>query len=231
MALILRRDEVLTLFNASLDNARALFDAASHLALVYKEKNYPSLGLAELALEELGKSYSLLCLLSKVEQISDWTFFWREWKNHDLKAHRGFFYEFFCTIRVEIKSNDKIQLPLLPRGKFSNEKVASFYVDIDKSNRKIHVPSIEVTNQESILRIASLMGLFNSAQYVQDWLNSNESDDFKNAISDYAFVTITEEMYQQDVKRTLERLRTDNKDYNNALECIWNNFAPSGEEG
>ncbi|WP_446725140.1 AbiV family abortive infection protein [Mucilaginibacter sp. SJ] len=57
------------------------------------------LGIAELALEELGKSYTLLAYHSKAFTITDWKRFWKDWKSHEVKASRGFFYEFFCTLR------------------------------------------------------------------------------------------------------------------------------------
>ena len=118
----LTRQEILELFCSSVDNAYYLYQTASETALHLKNKKYPSLGLAELALEELGKSYSCLAMYSKADTTKDWTAFWKEWRQHDLKAHRAFFYEFFCLTRIEIEFADtELKFPTI-RQSFSKEK-------------------------------------------------------------------------------------------------------------
>jgi AbiV family abortive infection protein len=214
----LKRKELFELFCSSLDNAHHLYKAAKETALSLSEEKYPSLGLAELALEELGKSYSCLAYYSKSETTRDWKIFWKEWRDHDLKAHRAFFYEFFCLLRIEIDGGD-LEFPT-NRKKFSKEKEAAFYVDIDKSNRKIHIPKNEITNVECLRRATSLIGLFSAAFYIKDWLSESNSEDFKNAISDYAYLTISTQMYQQDVFNVLEGMKKNNTDYDNGLEKI-----------
>jgi AbiV family abortive infection protein len=176
-----------------------------------ENKNFPSLGLAELALEELGKSFSCLAMYSKTETTNDWTTFWKEWKNHDLKAHRAFFYEFYCVTRLEIDFEDKVLHFPTNRQGFSKEKEASFYVDIDKGNRKIHKAEIEISDEECLRRITSLVGLYNSAFYVKDWMTENINENTKHAISDFAYLTLTTEMYQQDVLNVIEKMRNSNK--------------------
>lgn len=222
----LKNTELLQLFSYSIDNAFELFNAAQHLTVSYTGEKYPSLGLAELALEELGKSYTCLAYYSKANKINDWTVFWKEWKDHDLKAQRAFFYEFFCLLRVELdiqKFKDKF--PTL-RERFSKEKEHSFYVDIDKSNRKIHIPSKEITDDECINRLTSLIGLLNATFHIRDWFETDNSENFKNAISDYAFETISKQMYQQDVENVLKKMRTENEEYNRGLDTIWSLFRP-----
>lgn len=227
----LTQKELLELFSLSIDNALQLFNAAQHLATSFDGKKYPSLGLAELALEELGKSYTCLAYYSKANEITDWAIFWKEWKNHELKAHRAFFYEFFCVQRIELKSPKfHDNFPSL-RGRFSKEKEISFYVDIDKTNRLIHNPEIEISDDECLNRLVSLIGLFNVTFHIREWLESENSPNFKNAISDYAFVTISTEMYQQDVENVLNKLRTDNHEYNNGLETIRSLFKPNSSVG
>lgn len=213
----LKKEELLTLFNCSIDNAFYLYKCANKILLELEENKYPSLGLAELALEELGKSYSCLAYYSKSGSLDNWKGFWKEWKNHDLKAHRGFFYEFFCLLRLELEYDNKDDELAFPsaKGKFSKEKEASFYVDIDKGNRKIHIPE-----KECIRRVTSLAGLFNAAFYIKDWLAENSDENFRNAISDYAFKTISTEMYQQDVNNILQEMKTENSEYNRALGKI-----------
>lgn len=221
----LKKNELKALFNASIDNSNAIFEAANELAIKYTKKKFPSLGLAELSLEELGKSYSCLAYYSKADQITDWKSFWKEWKDHDIKAHRAFFFEFFCLLRINIDDEMFETLPS-PRGKFSKEKELSFYVDIDKSNRQIHIPSDEISDKECLFRCASLLGLLNSALHIKDWMNSEKSENFKNAISDYAYLTLTTNMYQQDVKKVLDAMQTSDADYNSGLKAIWGLFNP-----
>lgn len=223
----LKKEEILSLYNATTENCYELFKAALHMATKYDGKKYVSLGIAELALEELGKSYSLLAQYSKAHTISDWKQFWKDWRAHDVKAARGFFYEFFCTIRVEITDPiDPILSEIIPRGKFSVEKELAFYVDIDKNSRAIHVPEQNIRDEEAISQVFSLFGLLNPALKIKDWLNSEEPDAFKDAISDYAYVTLTEEVYQQDVPEILKSLKGSNQDYNRALDYIWILFNP-----
>jgi AbiV family abortive infection protein len=216
----LKKQEVLELFCSSIDNAYYLYQIASDTALQLKNKKYPSLGLAELALEELGKSYSCLAIYSKADTTKDWPSFWKEWRQHDLKAHRAFFYEFFCLTRIEIEFGDKeLKFPTI-RQSFSKEKEVAFYVDIDKGNRKIHKPEIDISDEECLRRVTSLVGLFSAAFYIKDWLIENLSEDFKNAISDYAYLTLTTEMRQQDVLNVLAKMKGYNAEYNNGLDKI-----------
>ena len=216
----LKKHEVMELFNSSLDNAHYLLSSAQDTLSHTKNKKFPSLGLAELALEELGKSYSCLSYYSQCDRLKDWSIFWKEWKNHDLKAHRAFFYEFFCLLRIEIDFKDKeLKFPSV-RQSFSKEKEAAFYVDIDKGNRKIHKPEIEISDEECYCRVMSIFGLISAAFYVKEWLQEATSENFKNAISDFAYLTISTNIYQQDVLETLERMQTENREYNEGLNKI-----------
>ena len=216
----LQKQEVLELFCSSIDNAYNLYQVARDTALQLKNKKYPSLGLAELALEELGKSYSCLAMYSKVDKTKDWSSFWKERRQHDLKAHRSFFYEFFCLTRIEIDFGDKeLKFPPI-RQNFSKEKEAAFYVDIDEANRKIHKPEIDISDEECLRRVTSLVGLFSAAFYIKDWLTGSTSEDFRNAISDYAYRTLTTEMYQQDVLDVLAHMKGENTEYNKGLDKI-----------
>jgi AbiV family abortive infection protein len=216
----LNKSEILDLFCSSIDNSFCLFKTAKETALNSENSKFPSLGLAELALEELGKSFSCLAIYSKADNLNDWTIFWKEWRNHDLKAHRAFFYEFYCVSRLEIDFEDKVLNFPTNRKNFSKEKEASFYVDIDKGNRKIHKPEIEISNEECIRRVTSLVGLYNSAFHIKDWMTDSISEKSKDAISDFAYLTLTIEMYQQDVIAVLEKMKSTNDEYNDGLYKI-----------
>jgi AbiV family abortive infection protein len=224
----LKKEELLELFNSSVDNAFFMYKCSKKILLELEKNKYPSLGLAELALEELGKSFTCLAYYSKAQSLDDWKDFWKDWKNHDLKAHRAFFYEFFSLLRLEMEyenEDDALEFPSV-KGNFSKEKEASFYVDIDKGNRKIHKPENEISDEECIRRVTSLLGLFNAAFFIQDWFKENSNEDFRNAISDYAFRTISTEMYQQDVLNVLKEMENENAEYNKGLGKIKSIFKP-----
>ena len=143
----LKKEELLELFNSAVDNSFYLYECSQKILFELDKNKYPSLGLAELSLEELGKSFTCLAYYSNVQNLDNWKEFWSEWKNHDLKAHRAFFYEFFSLFRIELEyenEKDTLDFPSV-RRKFSKEKEASFYVDIDKGNRKIHKPEISTS--------------------------------------------------------------------------------------
>ena len=215
--------ELLHLFNASLNNSKNLFDAAKFLAYNYNKPNYPSLGLAEIGLEELGKTYSCLAYYSKAKEIDDWQLFWRDWKSHNTKAHRAYLFEFFCPLRIEVDDHLFQSIPT-PRGRFSKEKEAAFYVDIDKQNRKIHIPVDEIKDKECLFIILKIIGLLNSAYYVRDWMNSANDENYKRAISDYAFAILTSNIILQDAEVVIKQMRTDNEHYNNGLSAILSLF-------
>lgn len=224
----LKSDELLILFFHSVDNANYLFKSARDIVFNSKGKKYPSLGLAELALEELGKSYTCLAYYSTANCIEDWSLFWKDWKGHETKASRAFFYEFFCLLRLEIDAPEfKSNFPST-KGKFSKEKELAFYVDIDRGNRKLLIPSVEVTDIECMNRIASLVGLFNAAFHVVDWMKAEKPAQYRKAISDYAYKTLTTEMYQHDVEQVIQQMHHPvDQDYNSGLQDILTLFKSS----
>ncbi len=121
-----------------------------------------------------------------------------------------------------MKYDDKPQALPFPSSqeKFSKEKEMSFYVDINKENRNIHKPEKEISDLECIRRVTSLLELFNAAFYVRDWMLENNNEDFRNAISDYAFQTISTEIYQQDVNNVLQQMKKGNEQYDSGLNKI-----------
>jgi AbiV family abortive infection protein len=43
--------------------------------------------MAECALEEIGKSFTCLAYYAVADSVTDWTAFWKDWKDHKVKAH------------------------------------------------------------------------------------------------------------------------------------------------
>ena len=229
---ILSKEELLSLFNSSIDNALDLFTSST---IIFKEKtiSHISLGLAELALEELGKSYTCLsyyCLggVKRKKSHSIWNHFWKDWKNHTVKAHRGFFYEFFCLWRIEI-NNANNYIPTKQKT-IPSEKEISFYVDFDLKTRKIITPFKDIDFEETTNRVSTIIGLLNSAFRVKELINKNMNDEYITAISNYALVTITENVFQQDVENILKELENGVKMHDKALEDIYNLFTKKLEE-
>lgn len=221
---VLTKNELLGLFDSSITNAKALFDIA--FANYQKDETaHISLGLCELALEELGKSYTCLayyCLSEK--QGNHWVDFWKDWKDHKTKAHRAFFYEFFCLVRLEITG--LVGYHPTKRESIQLEKEISFYVDFDHRSRKVLIPLAEIDKMEIYNRIGSLIGPFNSAYKVRDLINLNKQIDYRMAISNYSLMTLTTNMYQQNVKEVLDSLKNSKIDYDRALNDIWIMFNP-----
>jgi AbiV family abortive infection protein len=84
-------EQLLDAYTKSIDNAMRLHSAG---VCLLKEHPEICLGLFELGQEELGKSYSCLAAMGVKEDAKEfWKSFWEEWKNHEIKAHRAFYYE------------------------------------------------------------------------------------------------------------------------------------------
>ncbi len=86
-------------------NAISLFNSATTISK--GEDKHVALGLAEIALEELGKAYTCLAYYSSATKLDNWSEFWKVWRSHKIKAYRAFFFEFFCLMRIEIPEFDE----------------------------------------------------------------------------------------------------------------------------
>ena len=220
--IILKQIEILDLFISSIDNAYSLFTMAQNNSKA-EETAHISLGLAELALEEIGKSYTCLAYYCLAEKDGDhWSEFWKDWKNHKVKAYRAFFYEFFSLLRIQIKDSEDT-FPT-KRNSIPEEKEISFYVDYDCNTNKVIVPRSEIEYHEMLIRITSVFGPLNAALTVKDLLLLNTANNYRLAISRYALNTITSDMYQQDVNNIIERMKNGDVDYDRALNDIYNMY-------
>lgn len=215
----LTQKEIEALFFASIDNANTLSEISVD-NLSTKNKHI-SLGLAEIALEELGKSFTCLSMYSIDFEKYDWNNFWSIWKNHTIKAHRGFFYEFFSLYSIELENSNNY-LPS-KRKIIPQEKEVSFYVDFNKNSRTAIIPFNEVDNEELFNRTISIIGPLNTALTIKDKF-INRGKDYRNALSDYARFTLENEVYQQDVLNILGFLKNDNREYNKGLDDIQQMF-------
>lgn len=225
---MLTKEQLLNLFTASIENAFSLFSIATDNENKENTRHI-SLGLAELALEELGKSYTCLshyCLAEQKEK-EIWIAFWTDWKNHTVKAHRAFFYEFFSLLRFEIKDYANF-FPTI-RKSIPVEKEVSFYVDFDFKKNEIIKPFKAINIDELFHRVSSVIGPLDAALKVNKIIEENKDEDYRRAVSNYALQTITSNMYQQDVETVLRQMKNGISEYDRALNDIWNLFNPEKE--
>lgn len=223
----LSKEQLLAIFTACIENALSLWTLA--IENIKNEKTrHISLGLSELALEELGKSYTCLSYYCLTYAEEMWPTFWKDWKNHIVKAHRAFFYEFFSLLRLETK--DSVKFVPTGRGSIPTEKEVSFYVDFDYLQQRIIIPISAMDNDELVHRVSSVMGPLNAALQVNKMMKENEDDDYRNAISNYALHTITSNMYTQDVQNVISKMKKGIPAYDKALDDIWILFNSNKEE-
>jgi AbiV family abortive infection protein len=218
----LSSSEAEDLFYASVKNAVSLYEVAcSNLSTNQK---HISLGLAEIALEEIGKSFTCLSIYSVDNQNYDWKEFWKVWKNHKIKSYRAFFYEFFCLLRVEIPDFDSTNFPS-KREIIPHEKEVSFYVDFNEQSRTPVIPFNEIEYIEIANRVCSVAGPLSAALNIVEKF-TNGSNEYKNSFSDYARYILEHNVYQQDVFIILDQLKNDTPEYNKGLNdiyCMFNN--------
>ncbi len=218
----LSSSELEKLFSELIDNALVLFEAATKL--LSTDQKHIALALSELALEEVGKSFTCLAYYSVADSIGDWKPFWDEWKAHGKKAHRAFLYEFFSTLRVELEN--KPDYFLSKRKTIPLEKEVSFYIDFDASSRKIITPKVAIESKEIIFRVSSVIGPINAASEVRGLLKG-KSEEYKSAFSDYAMHAMTHDIYQQDALAVLRKMKKGTKEYDAAIDDIIQLFSVS----
>lgn len=209
----LNPEEIEELFSASLQNAFSLSDVA--VKNLQSPHKHISLGLAEICLEEIGKSY--MCLAYYNNEENEWSKFWKEWRNHKLKAARGLFYEFFSLVRLELPNWDKTIVS--KRKLIPLEKEASFYVDFDMNNREVIIPNKDIEDVELYNRVMSIMAPLITALKIRDKFIKG-TPDYKNAYSDYARITLELPIFQQDALNVLEAMKIGNDEYNKAITDI-----------
>lgn len=220
------KSELLDLFYASNKNANSLLNVA--LTNAFDENSGQiSLGLAELALEELGKSFTCLSYYFQSNRDADWADFWKAWRNHTTKAYRAFLYEFFSLLRMELPQSE--EYGITKRAKIPLEKEVSFYVDFDCKTKKILQPFIEIDKTEIVSRVTSVIGPLNTVTLIEELIKNNSSEIYLNAISKYAYMVMSNEIYQQDVEFLLPTLKNGVLENDKAIDDIWIMFSGQNE--
>jgi AbiV family abortive infection protein len=192
-------DQLYQAYDKSLDNSMRLHGAGVNLLQEFPDI---SLGLFELGQEELGKSYTCLATMAVKKHAVDWTGFWRNWKRHNIKAGRAFYYEWlYPDFRLAfISSSDGSKMTGFPlRSEIAHEKEFSFYVNYDPDQKKFISPLESVSRVETFNRACAITGLIEIALAVKETLDVGEKERNYRTFSIIPFRILTKFIYQQDV--------------------------------
>jgi hypothetical protein len=129
-----------------------------------------------------------------------WKSFWEEWKNHEIKAHRAFYYELLNPTRLEAISANGKRLSGLPiRNRIYKEKESSLYVNYDNAERKFVGPWEGVSREEVINRGVTLTGLISTALDVSEALEEGDKKRNYRTFGAIPLRTLVQIVYQQDI--------------------------------
>jgi hypothetical protein len=129
-----------------------------------------------------------------------WKVFWKEWKQHHIKAHRAFLYEWLNPLVLGATSPDGRKWSGFPvRDKIEHEKEFSFYVNYDEKQQKFTSPFKSVSKAETFNRGCALTGLISTAITVKETLDVGEKERNYRTFSIIPFRILTKFIYQQDV--------------------------------
>lgn len=219
--------ELIEGFSFAVDNAFELFSAAMEL-----QKNHPatSLALAQVGQEEIGKSLTILASAALPAETEYWSWFWADWKNHQLKAHRAYLYELISPLRIEFRANGELQYAGEPlRNPINREKEVGLYVDYDLNSRKFKTPSQAVTGVESIKRTSTLMYLWATADAVKRTLCCTDVEFRFVEFGCLAYRFCTEEIYQQQVPEIYRAFSNFSDRHSTLIEDLQRAFRDNAE--
>jgi AbiV family abortive infection protein len=184
-------------YRLAIENSQRLFRASAKL--IHEGHASVALGLAQIGQEEVGKSLSILAAIGLRPIPAAWENFWREWRNHQIKAHRAYLYEILNPQRLEVWGRDGVRHDGGPlRATISEEKEASFYVNYDEVRGEFVAPASAVDTIDASSRLATLGYLALTASAVHDALVGDQAEFRFTAFSEVAFRLCTERIYQQD---------------------------------
>jgi AbiV family abortive infection protein len=165
----------------------------------------PRLALAELAQEEVGKSFSLLAAIALPKTQVTWTQFWREFRDHDLKCARAFFYEWFEPTRISIVLKDRSTPDGITRfQRMSDEKIQGFYVDYDRSAGAFMDPGERVRPEDAANRMITVVCLAEKASALHTILTDHESEFSLREWAKIALHLCSHQTYQEEMAKLLD---------------------------
>ncbi len=194
----LKFEQLYDAYDKSLDNAMRLHGAGVNLLHEFPDI---SLGLFELGQEELGKSYTCLATMAvKKGDPAFWKIFWKEWKQHNIKARRAFLYEWLSPLHLGASSSDGMKFNGFPlRSEIVLEREFSFYVNYDDKQQKFTSPFESVSRAETFNRACALSSLIYTALAVKETLDVGEKEKNYKTFSIIPFRILTKFTYQQDM--------------------------------
>jgi AbiV family abortive infection protein len=181
----------------SLENAMHLLDAA---LTIWDNHPAVALGLSELGQEELGKSLSFLSAFYFLEHEADWAWFWKAWRNHQIKAHRAFLYELFSPLGMIIEPDGPSRMEgASARPQISQEKEAAFYVDYSHAERAFISPQDCIKPIEIANRIGTLLCLSITASGLKNALDEGSKEKNYLIFAELAIRVCSGDIFQQDM--------------------------------
>ncbi len=201
--IIIPAEKLVEGYEYAVENGSRLFNAALLLLDKYPDK---ALALAQLGQEEIGKSLTILAAFHLPEIPTAWTWFWKGWKSHTLKAHRAYLYEIIYPLRIEMKAPDGTKYAGHPlRTPISKEKESGLYVNFDVASSCFVNPISDVSNFDALARISTLLYLSTTADAVRRVLLHTDIPFRTKEFGAVAFKICSEEVYQQDMPQILEQ--------------------------
>lgn len=196
-------DSLRTGYGKTVQHAISLAAASGDVA---ESRTGTRLALAELAQEEVGKSFSLLAAMAIPEaSVAVWKRFWNEFRNHDVKCARAFFYEWFEPTRISIVMKDGSTPDGVSRFKqLSRERTYGFYVDYDTSTGQFVAPGDRVRPDDLFNRIAAVVSLAEKASALHTILTDQDVEFSLREWGKLAHRLCTEFTYQQDMPGVLD---------------------------
>ncbi len=127
-----------------------------------------------------------------------WTWFWQDWRNHELKAHRAFLYEIVHPVRIAVPKPDGGLYegePLLERMPL--EKEVGLYVDYDRALQTFVAPVELIEPHVALMRLSTLTYLCATADAVRRAIFHDDEFFRFNEFSRLAHRFCTTMTYQQ----------------------------------
>lgn len=187
------------------ENALRFFSASLDLIQAFPDK---ALALGQLGQEEVGRSLTLLAAFTLPAEPDAWPWFWKGWKDHQLKAHRAYLYELISPLRIEITAPGGGRFAGEPlRSKISQEKEAGLYVNFDEASGRFLSPCEQVSYFEAAARTTTLAYLCATADGVRRALLADDDRFRLSAFGSLAFRICSERIYQQDMPQLINAFR------------------------
>jgi AbiV family abortive infection protein len=184
-------------YSLAIENAVRSLGAATNLLRTFPDK---ALALAQIGQEEVGKSLTLLAAFALPQTPNAWTWFWKGWREHNLKAHRAYLYELLNPLRIELSSPDGRRYAGEPlHDSLPREKELGLYVDFKEESGLFVAPEFAITPFEAMARTSTLAYLVATADATRRALTFVDSPFRLTAFGDVALRVCSEKIYQQDM--------------------------------